>query len=106
MHYCAMGSGGSLRAGGVQTYGPRTRWRPWWVLGAATVLTVRPTKALELTLAVGGGYPLIQDSFQFAPPSATFYKREADLTDRLVGGRAAIAVIDRASPSIIWRTSC
>ncbi len=73
MHYCATGSGGSLRAGGVQTYGPRTRWRPWWVVGASTVLTVRPTKAFELTLALGAGYALIQDSFQFAPPSPSFY---------------------------------
>jgi hypothetical protein len=72
VHYCAMGSGGSLRAGGVQTYGPRTQWRPWWVLGASAVLTVRPTEALEITAALSGGVPLIRDSFQFS--SDPFWK--------------------------------
>jgi hypothetical protein len=48
----------------VQTYAPVTRWRPWWVLGASAVLTVRPTEALEITSALSGGFPLIRDHFK------------------------------------------
>jgi hypothetical protein len=41
------------------------------VLGASAVLTVRPTEALELTAALGGGYPLKRDKFEFS--SGPFY---------------------------------
>ncbi len=72
VHYCAMGTGGILRAGGVQSYDPRTRRRPWWVLGGSAVLTVRPTDILDIIATVSLGYPLIRDKFRFNPPN--FYE--------------------------------
>jgi hypothetical protein len=60
-------TGGELRAEGSDTLAPRSRGRPWWVVGSSLVGLVRPSSTLELSLTLGAGRPLVRDRFQFEP---------------------------------------
>jgi hypothetical protein len=60
-------TGGELLAEGSNTLEPRSRGRPWWVVGSSLVGLVRPSSTLELTFTLGAGRPLIRDRFQFEP---------------------------------------
>ena len=60
-------TGGELDAAGLDTLAPRSRGRPWWVVGSSLVLLLRPTPSLELGATVALGRPLVRDRFQFEP---------------------------------------
>jgi hypothetical protein len=60
-------TGGVLGAEGSNTEAPRSRGRPWWVVGSSLVALLRPSSSLELSLTLGAGRPLVRDRFQFEP---------------------------------------
>jgi hypothetical protein len=60
-------TGGVLGAEGSDTEAPRSRGRPWWVVGSSLIALLRPSSSLELSLTLGAGRPLVRDRFQFEP---------------------------------------
>ncbi len=60
-------TGGVLGAEGRGTVGPRSRGRPWWVVGSSLIALLRPSSSLEFSMTLGAGRPLVRDRFQFEP---------------------------------------
>jgi hypothetical protein len=69
---CVAGLLGRLAARGTETYLGATASRPFAAIGASGVVGVRLGSRFELVARVGAGYPLIRDSFEFAPD--TFHR--------------------------------
>jgi len=67
VHLCAAGEVGRLSVRGSQTLMPQSRMRPFAVMGGSATVMVELGLGIHLTGTIGGGAPLVRDSFQFRP---------------------------------------
>jgi hypothetical protein len=69
---CANAQAGRLFARGTRTFSPRSRSRPFVVLGASTLLSISLPARISANAGISAGRTLVQDDFAFAPE--VFYR--------------------------------
>lgn len=69
---CANAQAGRMRASGSRTFSPRSKSRPFVVLGGSILMTVSLPAGFEAGAAFGVGRALIEDEYVFA--NRAFYR--------------------------------